>query len=233
VEESPEPADGSSRRTGIMVIGRWLRRAAGCSTAGRRPAAQRRRTARSPGRSGCAAAGTRPARRSCVPASSGGGPAVRRLDPTAGDPHLHPAAGEIAAAVAMIVGLVGVALVGAAAPPRAWEGGAGSNGRRRCHSASGSRRSARWSWAGSIPGQSNRCRSPDRKGRPVTAKRPDVVHALGRAWWGWVIQPSRTSAASSRNARRASPSATRPVSVMRYRRRRRPSTTSSRQVNRP
>jgi hypothetical protein len=34
------------------------------------------------------------------------------------------------------------------APPRAWEGGGGSSGCRRCHNASGSRRSARLFIAG-------------------------------------------------------------------------------------
>ena len=51
-------------------------KAAGCSTAGRRPAWRTRRTARNCGRSGCAAAGTQPATRSYVPPSSDGGPAA-------------------------------------------------------------------------------------------------------------------------------------------------------------
>jgi hypothetical protein len=42
---------------------------------------------------------------------------ARRLDATAGDAHLDPPAGQVGAAAAMIVGLVGVALVRAATPP--------------------------------------------------------------------------------------------------------------------
>jgi hypothetical protein len=41
---------------------------------------------------------------------------LRRLDPTAGDADLDPPPGEVAAAAVMIVGLVGVDLLGAAAP---------------------------------------------------------------------------------------------------------------------
>ena len=52
-------------------------RAAGCSTAWRRPAWRTRGTAWSPGHSGYGAAGARPARRSCARLSSGGGPASR------------------------------------------------------------------------------------------------------------------------------------------------------------
>jgi hypothetical protein len=70
------PRRARRSQTRIMVTGWWSQRAAGCSTAGRRPAWRRRRTAQSPGRSGCAAAGTRPARRSCAQLSSGDGPAV-------------------------------------------------------------------------------------------------------------------------------------------------------------
>ncbi len=94
--------------------------AAGCSTAGRRPAWRTRRTARSPGRSGSAAAGSRPARRSSAPPSSGGGPAAARLDPTSGDAHLDAPPRQVGAAAAMIVGLVRVALVGPAAPLARW-----------------------------------------------------------------------------------------------------------------
>ena len=62
-------------------------------------------------------AGTPPARRSCVPPSSGGGPAAARTHPTAGNAHLDPPARQVAAAAAMVVGLVGVNLLRPAAPP--------------------------------------------------------------------------------------------------------------------
>jgi hypothetical protein len=41
---------------------------------------------------------------------------LRRLDPTAGDADLDPPLGKVAAAAALIVGLVGVNLLGAAVP---------------------------------------------------------------------------------------------------------------------
>jgi hypothetical protein len=103
----------------VPVRAAWQCRAAGCSSAARRPAWRRRRTARSPGRSGSAAAGSPPATRSCAPPSSGGDPAGLMTPPTAGDPHLDPPPRQVVAAAAVVVGLVRVALVGPAAPPTA------------------------------------------------------------------------------------------------------------------
>jgi hypothetical protein len=95
-------------------------RVAGCSSAARRPAWRRRRSAQSCGRSGYAVAGTQPAGDRSLRLPAMAAQPDRRLDPTSGDPNLDPAPGEVAATAAVVIGLVGVDLARPTAPPTSW-----------------------------------------------------------------------------------------------------------------
>src|SRR5919108_6624752 len=103
-----------------MVTGRWPHRAAGCSTAGRRPAW---RSKEPPGVPVVAdaqppAPGQPRDRAFRFPAVAA--QPLRGLDPTAGDADLDAPPRQAVTAAAMVVGLVSVALVGPAAPLARW-----------------------------------------------------------------------------------------------------------------
>jgi hypothetical protein len=111
---------GRGRDGGLVMVpvrGDRQRRAAGCSTAARRPAWQGKEPPGVPVIADAQppAAGQPGDRALCLPPVAA--QPVRRLHPTAGDPHLDSPPCQVAAAAAIVVGLVSVALVGPAAPP--------------------------------------------------------------------------------------------------------------------